>query len=102
MEVILSLQNASGSFSGDRFGEVDTRFGYIAVNALSLLGRLDRLDKDKTIAYIRKCRNFDGGFGASEGAETHSAQGDWMTPVKRSSKSLMQSSVGMSSDARYS
>lgn len=76
MEVILSLQNVNGSFSGDRFGEVDTRFGYIAVNALSLLGQLDKLDKDKTIAYIRKCRNFDGGFGASEGAETHSAQGE--------------------------
>jgi len=76
VEVILSLQNVNGSFSGDRFGEVDTRFGYIAVNALSLLGQLDKLDKDKTIAYIQKCRNFDGGFGASEGAETHSAQGE--------------------------
>lgn len=78
LEVILSLQNASGSFSGDRFGEVDTRFGYIAVSALSLLGRLDGIDKENTIAYIRKCRNFDGGFGASEGAETHSAQGEWV------------------------
>ncbi|KAF8316767.1 rab geranylgeranyltransferase [Clavulina sp. PMI_390] len=71
---ILSLQNENGSFSGDRFGEVDTRFGYIAVNALSLLGQLDKLDREKTIGYIRRCRNFDGGFGATEGAESHASQ----------------------------
>ncbi|KAG8967020.1 hypothetical protein FRC03_010867 [Tulasnella sp. 419] len=71
---ILGLQNPNGSFSGDRFGETDTRFGYCAVSALSQVGQLDKLDVDKTVGYIRKCRNFDGGFGASEGAESHAAQ----------------------------
>ena len=73
--VILSLQQPSGVFAGDPFGEIDTRFSYIAVHALSLLGQLDKLDVDKTVSYILKCRNFDGGFGAVAGAESHAAQG---------------------------
>lgn len=73
--VILSLQQPSGVFAGDAYGEIDTRFLYCAVNALSLLGRLGDLDVEKTVGYIRSCRNFDGGFGASVGAESHSAQG---------------------------
>ncbi|KAJ7228848.1 rab geranylgeranyltransferase [Mycena pura] len=74
VKFILSLQQPSGVFAGDSFGEVDTRFSYIAVNALSLLGCLDQLDIDKTVDYIKQCRNFDGGFGNSIGAESHSAQ----------------------------
>lgn len=62
-------------FAGDRFGEIDTRFLYIAVNALSLLGHLHELDVEKTISYIRRCKNFDGGYGAREGAESHASQG---------------------------
>jgi geranylgeranyl transferase type-2 subunit beta len=73
--VILSLQQPSGVFAGDSFGETDTRFLYCAVNALSLLGRISDLDVDKTVSYIRRCRNFDGGFGSSIGAESHAAQG---------------------------
>ena len=30
---------------------------------------------EKAVSYLRKCRNFDGGFGNSEGAESHSSQG---------------------------
>ncbi|KAH7921687.1 rab geranylgeranyltransferase [Leucogyrophana mollusca] len=71
---ILSLQQPSGVFAGDPWGEIDTRFSYIAVNALSLLGRLSELDVEKTVAYFRQCRNFDGGFGATAGAESHSTQ----------------------------
>ncbi|KAK2464676.1 hypothetical protein APHAL10511_003252 [Amanita phalloides] len=74
VQFILSLQQPSGVFAGDSFGEVDTRFLYCAVNALSLLGKLHLLDKDKTAAYIERCRNFDGGFGSCVGAESHSAQ----------------------------
>ena len=73
--VILSLQQPSGVFAGDAFGEIDTRFLYIAVQTLSLLGRLHELDVDKTVGYIQKCRNFDGGFGAVIGAESHAAMG---------------------------
>ncbi|TFK38342.1 terpenoid cyclases/protein prenyltransferase alpha-alpha toroid [Crucibulum laeve] len=71
---ILSLQQPSGVFAGDSFGEFDTRFLYCAVSALSLLGRLDELDKEKTVGYIERCRNFDGGFGNVVGAESHSGQ----------------------------
>ncbi|EKM51013.1 uncharacterized protein PHACADRAFT_103512 [Phanerochaete carnosa HHB-10118-sp] len=71
---ILSLQKPSGVFAGDKYGEVDSRFSYIAVNALALLGRLHELDTEKTVDYIRRCKNFDGGFGAVIGAESHAAQ----------------------------
>ncbi|KAG1771065.1 rab geranylgeranyltransferase [Suillus placidus] len=74
VKFILSLQQPSGIFAGDAFGETDTRFLYCAVNALSLLGKLDELDVEKTVAYIRRCKNFDGGFGAVAGAESHAAQ----------------------------
>lgn len=72
----MSLQQPSGVFAGDTFGEIDTRFLYIAVNALSLLDRLDAMDVEKAVSYIRQCRNFDGGYGAIAGAESHSAQGE--------------------------
>ncbi|KAG5645683.1 hypothetical protein DXG03_005521 [Asterophora parasitica] len=64
-------------FAGDSFGEIDTRFTYIAVNALSLLGQLHVLDgepKERTVNYIVRCRNFDGGFGSIIGAESHAGQ----------------------------
>ena len=38
---IKGLQNSDGSFRGDYSGEIDTRFSYCAVSALSLLGKLD-------------------------------------------------------------
>jgi len=71
---ILSLQQPSGVFAGDSFGEIDTRFLYCAVNALSLLGQLHQLDVEKTVGYVKLCKNFDGGFGACVGAESHAAQ----------------------------
>jgi geranylgeranyl transferase type-2 subunit beta len=60
---------------GDEWGEMDTRFTYCAVCALSLLGRLDALDSAKTVESIARCRNFDGGFGMVEGAESHASYG---------------------------
>lgn len=40
---IASLQQPDGSFHGDQWGEVDTRFSYCALCCLSLLGRLDEV-----------------------------------------------------------
>ncbi|KAF7427896.1 hypothetical protein PC9H_007113 [Pleurotus ostreatus] len=74
VKFILSLQQPSGVFAGDSFGEIDTRFSYCAVSALSLLGRLHELDIEKTTNYIIQCRNFDGGFGSCVGAESHAGQ----------------------------
>lgn len=34
---VSSLQNSDGSFSGDKWGEVDTRFSFCAVACLALL-----------------------------------------------------------------
>ena len=37
------LQQKDGSFTGDKWGEVDTRFSFCAVAILSLLGHLDAI-----------------------------------------------------------
>ncbi|KAF9442499.1 terpenoid cyclases/Protein prenyltransferase [Macrolepiota fuliginosa MF-IS2] len=71
---IVSLQQPSGVFAGDTFGEIDTRFLACGSMALSLLGHLDKMNKEKAVEYIQRCKNFDGGFGSCVGAESHSAQ----------------------------
>ncbi|EFC36107.1 predicted protein, partial [Naegleria gruberi] len=87
-EFIGSLQKEDGSFSGDKWGEIDTRFSYCALNCLALLGLLEtcsnyRGDKinnkkyinvEKTVDYVLSCQNFDGGFGVCPGAESHAGQ----------------------------
>lgn len=90
---VCSLQQNDGSFAGDEWGEVDTRFSYCALSALSILGALpdddcnddndDGATKDKSTTtidlqkaaqYVSSCRNFDGGFGSVPGAESHAGQ----------------------------
>jgi geranylgeranyl transferase type-2 subunit beta len=64
----------TGTFAGDEWGEQDTRFLYGALNALSLMGLLDLVDVEKAAQYVHSCANFDGGYGTSPGAESHSGQ----------------------------
>ncbi|KAG9231536.1 terpenoid cyclases/protein prenyltransferase alpha-alpha toroid [Amylocarpus encephaloides] len=72
---ISSLQNqTTGTFAGDEWGEEDTRFIYTALNALSLLSMLDIVNVDRAVEYIISCENFDGGYGVSPAAESHSGQ----------------------------
>ena len=73
---ISSLQQEDGSFFGDKWGEVDTRFSYCALSAMAILGKLDSdlIDKKKAVEFVIKCMNFDGGFGAVPGAESHAGQ----------------------------
>ena len=80
---IANLQQPNGTFAGDEWGETDTRFLYGALNALSLLHYLPSqqpaspsplVDVDAAISHIKACHNFDGGFGTSPGAESHSGQ----------------------------
>lgn len=72
---LAELQNRhTGTFSGDEFGEEDTRFLYAALNALSLLGLLSLADVEKGVQYVDACANFDGGYGVRPGAESHSGQ----------------------------
>jgi geranylgeranyl transferase type-2 subunit beta len=42
------LQKEDGSFMGDKWGEVDTRFSYCGVSCLDLLNSLDKINKQKT------------------------------------------------------
>jgi len=100
VKFILSLQQPSGVFAGDAFGETDTRFVYCAVNALSLLGKLDELDVEKTVGYIRRCRNFDGGFGHVAGAESHASQGE--PPNTHNFGMLERHSICLRCGTRYS
>ncbi len=95
IEFITSLQQSDGSVVGDKWGEVDTRFSYCALQALALLQALPSqkhhtsifkaeetsaldavhsFDVDRAVAFVRSCRNFDGGFGAVPGAESHAGQ----------------------------
>ncbi|KAG5493379.1 hypothetical protein GH5_02125 [Leishmania sp. Ghana 2012 LV757] len=71
---IASMQLPDGSFQGDEWGEVDTRFSYIALNCLRLLGRCDCIDMEAAVQYVLRCQNWDGGFGVSPGAESHAGQ----------------------------
>ncbi len=48
---VASLQQADGSFIGDSWGEVDTRFSYIALNSLALLGHLEMVNVPKAVEF---------------------------------------------------
>ena len=71
---VSSLQRPNGSFAGDAWGEVDTRFSYCALATAALLGRLSALNIPAAVSYLASCRNFDGGFGATPGCESHAGQ----------------------------
>ena len=86
---LASLQQPDGSFVGDASmssssssssytataAEVDTRFTYCALSALSILNRLDAIDMDRAVAFVQKCYNpLDGGYGSCIGAESHAGQ----------------------------
>ena len=49
---VASLQQVDGSFAGDKWGEIDTRFTYCALSILSILGKLDRIDLPKAIDFV--------------------------------------------------
>lgn len=68
---VAALQQDDGSFVGDKWGEVDTRFSMCAVATLSLLKRLDAINVDRAVAFVKSCMNFDGGFGSKPHSESH-------------------------------
>lgn len=69
-----SLQQPDGSFAGDSWGEVDTRFVYAALHCCALLGQLAALKVPAAVEYVLACQNWDGGFGVVPGAESHTGQ----------------------------
>lgn len=71
---IKSLQQDDGSFCGDKWGEVDTRFTFCALAALRLLNRMEAINLEKAVQFIMDCNNqIDGGFGSKPGSESHAA-----------------------------
>lgn len=81
--VLLSLVNPDGTVAGDQFGESDSRFTYILVQCLSLIGKLDALDelhggqgRQLVVDNLLGCMNFDSAFGTEPGAESHGGQGE--------------------------
>lgn len=50
------------------------RFSYIAICSLALLHGLEKIDVEKAVKYIVSCKNLDGGFGCTPGAESHAGQ----------------------------
>jgi geranylgeranyl transferase type-2 subunit beta len=73
---VAGLQQPDGSFAGDEWGEIDTRFSYCALSALAILGRLEAglVDVEAATDFVASCKNFDGGFGCVPGAESHAGQ----------------------------
>lgn len=51
---------------------MDTRFSYCAIWLLKILKKMDYINLDKAVEFIQRCQNFDGGFGAIPGGESHS------------------------------
>jgi geranylgeranyl transferase type-2 subunit beta len=53
---VSSLQMEDGSFAGDKWGEIDTRFSYCALSIMSILGQLDcgKIDKVKAIDFVAR------------------------------------------------
>src|ERR1700733_9066848 len=52
---ILGLQQPSGVFAGNAFGEINTCLLYYAMSTLLLLSTLDHLDCTHTVAYLIIC-----------------------------------------------
>jgi geranylgeranyl transferase type-2 subunit beta len=74
VKYIQSLQQDDGSFAGDKWLEIDTRFSYCAMLTLSILNRLDAVNVERSNQFIVSCQNFDGGYGCVPGAESHAGQ----------------------------
>lgn len=71
---VLGLRLPDGSFTGDAFGEVDTRFVFVSLYILTILDRMTPDVAQSALKFIMDCENFDGGFGMFPGAESHAAQ----------------------------
>ncbi|VDL61270.1 unnamed protein product [Hymenolepis diminuta] len=80
-----SEKNSDGSFNGDKWGEVDSRFSFCAVATLSLLGviptgtrdisqPIEGIDIQMAVDFLVRCQNPDGGFATRPGSESHAGQ----------------------------
>mmetsp|Transcript_10723 Transcript_10723/g.18047 ORF Transcript_10723/g.18047 Transcript_10723/m.18047 type:complete len:181 (-) Transcript_10723:607-1149(-) len=53
---VAGLQQEDGSFAGDKWGEIDTRFSYCALSIMSILNQLDqgKIDKVKAVEFVAR------------------------------------------------
>lgn len=64
---VCSLQQPDGSFFGDEWGEVDTRFSYCALSSMAILGQLDsgKIDVKKAGEFVgRRAKKLEGNKSA--------------------------------------
>jgi geranylgeranyl transferase type-2 subunit beta len=85
--ILRKRMQPDGSFAGDEWGEIDTRFSYCALSTLAIISKLPLpttstapaadpplIDLTVATAFVGRCKNFDGGFGCVPGAESHAGQ----------------------------
>lgn len=77
---IIGLQQPDGSIAGDEWGEIDVRFAYCAVSALSLLNKLNSINTESLTRWLLKCMNDDGAFGSVPGGLRDLIQAKAMLP----------------------
>jgi geranylgeranyl transferase type-2 subunit beta len=99
-DYIFRLEDSSGAYRGDLWGEIDTRFSYCAISCLWLLNELSAEQALRATTYVfRECRNFDTGFGSLPNSETHAGQifcciGVWKIAQRVVSIEQLQSCCG--------
>lgn len=56
VKFVAGLQQPDGSFAGDKWGEIDTRFSYCALSIMSILGQLDsgHIDVSKAVDFVAR------------------------------------------------
>ncbi|MCL7025769.1 hypothetical protein MKW94_001391, partial [Papaver nudicaule] len=64
----VQVRHCRTSFAGDIWGEIDTRF------MPSLLHRLDKINLEKDVEYVVRCKNLDGDFGCTPAGESHAGR----------------------------
>ncbi|KAL3730494.1 hypothetical protein ACJRO7_027496, partial [Eucalyptus globulus] len=58
-----AVRNEDGSFSGDVWGEVYSRFSHFAICCFAILKQLDSINVENAVRYIVSCKTMDSGFG---------------------------------------
>lgn len=68
------LIQSDGSVAGDCWGEVDTRFSFCALLLFDVLKVKSARSADVERYILKRCQNFDSGFGSGPGGESHAGQ----------------------------
>ena len=67
---VLSCQKENGGFGGNVNHDVHINNTHYAVLILMMYGALDRLDKDRVVAYVQTLQHPDGSFSSDEWGES--------------------------------